>query len=299
MNTQLWTQIADQLSRTLHASCVVRSTRRLGGGSINAAWLMETAQDNFFVKLNSADKLEMFVAEAQGLAAIAATRTLRTPTPICYGTVDWQAYLVLEYIALGPGEPAAQAVLGERLAAMHRVTRATHGWTRDNTIGTTPQHNNPTADWTEFWREQRLGFQLRLAAQHGYADRLQALGTRLLAQLPALLAGHAPSASLLHGDLWSGNYGFDGRGAPVIFDPAVYYGDRETDLAMTELFGGFSGHFYRAYDAAYPLPAGYAQRKSLYNLYHVLNHLNLFGGSYLHQAEQLMSQLLRAVVTHR
>lgn len=295
MNTQLWAQIADHLSQTLHTPCVVRSARTLGGGSINAAYLLETAQDNFFVKLNSADKLEMFVAEAQGLAAIAAAQTLRTPTPICYGTVGGQAYLVLEYIAMGPGDPAAQAALAQQLAAMHRVTRDRHGWIRDNTIGATPQHNTPTADWIEFWREQRLGFQLRLAAQRGYGGRLQALGTRLLTQLPALLAGHAPSAGLLHGDLWSGNYGFDTLGTPVIFDPAVYYGDRETDLAMTELFGGFSAHFYRAYEAAYPLPAGYALRKPLYNLYHVLNHLNLFGGSYLHQAEQMMVRLLGAV----
>jgi fructosamine-3-kinase len=145
----------------------------------------------------------------------------------------------------------------------------------------------------EFWRTQRLGFQLRLAAGNGYGGRLQTQGERLLTELPALLAGHTPPAALLHGDLWSGNYSVDVGGAPVIFDPALYYGDRETDLAMTELFGGFSPRFYQAYNDAYPLSEGYRLRKSLYNLYHVLNHLNLFGGGYLAQAEQLLGGLLR------
>ncbi|MHB8745899.1 MAG: fructosamine kinase family protein [Gammaproteobacteria bacterium] len=292
MNTILWTHIADHLSQALGTSFVARAPRALGGGCINATYLLESATEGFFVKLNAAHSLDMFVAEAQGLAEIAASKTLRTPTPICYGAANGQAYLVLEYIAMDAGQPAAQQVFGRQLAAMHRVTRDAHGWTRDNTIGAIPQHNTPNADWLKFWGEQRLGFQLRLAAENGHGGRLQKLGERLQAQLPALFAGHAPRASLLHGDLWSGNYGFDTQGAPLVFDPAVYFGDRETDLAMTELFGGFSSHFYRAYEEAYPLPEGYALRKTLYNLYHVLNHLNLFGGSYLAQAEQMIVRLL-------
>ncbi len=150
----------------------------------------------------------------------------------------------------------------------------------------------------EFWLTQRLGFQLQLAAAKGYSGRLQSQGERLLTELPALLAGHSPPP-LLHGDLWSGNYSVDACGAPVIFDPAIYYGDRETDIAMTELFGGFSPRFYQAYNEVYPLPEGYRLRKSLYNLYHVLNHLNLFGGGYMAQAEQLIGSLLREVASRR
>ena len=147
----------------------------------------------------------------------------------------------------------------------------------------------------EFYRRERLGFQLALAAQHGYRGQLQALGEQLLALLPAFFSTYRPVASLLHGDLWGGNHAATADGEPVIFDPAVYYGDREADLAMTELFGGFGEGFYRAYRVAWPLDPGYPVRKHLYNLYHVLNHLNLFGGGYATQAERLMRGLLAEV----
>ncbi len=143
-----------------------------------------------------------------------------------------------------------------------------------------------------FWREHRLGFQLELAVRHGAGSRIADAGSRLQEALPQLLEGHRPAASLLHGDLWSGNYSFTRAGEPVIFDPAVYYGDREADLAMTELFGGFSQRFYEAYREAWPLDAGYSVRKVLYNLYHVLNHFNLFGGGYLSQAQGMIDRLL-------
>ena len=182
--------------------------------------------------------------------------------------------------------------LGRGLAFMHRFHAAHFGWHRDNTIGATPQINTPAADWIGFWRKQRLGFQLALARENGYRGRLLAQGERLLGQLPVFFSGHEPRPSLLHGDLWSGNAAFMRDGTPVMFDPAVYYGDREADIAMTELFGGFSADFYRAYDEAYPREPGYATRKQLYNLYHVLNHLNLFGGGYHAQAERMIEQLL-------
>jgi fructosamine-3-kinase len=182
--------------------------------------------------------------------------------------------------------------LGRNLARMHRVTGSRFGWHRDNTIGATPQVNTASEDWIAFWREQRLGFQLNLAAAKGHGGRLIANGMRLMERLPAFFPGGRPQPSLLHGDLWSGNAARTAEGEPVIFDPAVYYGDREADLAMTELFGGFPRPFYEAYAAEYPLDPGYAARKPLYNLYHVLNHLNLFGGGYGAQALRLMEQLL-------
>ncbi|MGB8408842.1 MAG: fructosamine kinase family protein, partial [Gallionella sp.] len=166
------------------------------------------------------------------------------------------------------------------------------GFDHDNFIGTTPQPNGWKNNWIDFWRENRLGFQLRLAAQNGYGGQLQDLGVRLLDALPVFFNSYTPQPSLLHGDLWGGNHAYLPDGTPVIFDPATYYGDRECDLAMTELFGGYSAEFYAAYRAAYPPDAGYAVRRDLYNLYHVLNHANLFGGGYARQAEQMMQKLL-------
>ena len=179
---------------------------------------------------------------------------------------------------------------------MHRVTRERFGWDTDNTIGSTLQINTCEHDWVDFWRTQRLQFQLQLAAENGHGGRLQSQGEKLLDAFPALFVGYSPPASLLHGDLWSGNYAFNRSGEPVIYDPAVYYGDREADLAMTELFGGFGADFYAAYRANYPLDAGYGVRKTLYNLYHILNHLNIFGEGYRSQAYRMMDALLAELV---
>jgi fructosamine-3-kinase len=216
------------------------------------------------------------------------------PKPLCHGISDGQSYLVMEAITSGQGGHGGQATatLGTQLAQMHRCTQDQFGWLRDNTIGSTPQHNTQDGDWTQFWREQRLGFQLELAACNGYRGELQRKGAQLMAALDGILDGHRPLPSLLHGDLWSGNYSVDDQGRPVIFDPATYYGDREADLAMTELFGGFGSEFYRAYRQEWPLDDGYPRRRTLYNLYHILNHLNLFGGGYAGQAEQMMDSLL-------
>jgi protein-ribulosamine 3-kinase len=232
----------------------------------------------------------MFAAEARGLHELRDSHSLRVPEPLCWGADGQSAWLVLEDLALGgSGDPAA---LGRGLAGLHRVTQAQFGWVQDNTIGSTPQINSPEPDWVVFWREHRLRFQLDLAARQGYDGRLRERGERLLGEFPRLFAAYRPVGSLLHGDLWSGNYAYTREGEPVIFDPAVYYGDREADLAMTELFGGFGRAFYAAYCEAYPLDEGYAVRKTLYNLYHVLNHLNLFGGGYLSQAQAMIDRLL-------
>ena len=263
--------------------------RTVSGGSINQSYLLADDERRFFVKLNDAKRLPMFEAEAAGLQQILASNTVRAPQPLCHGLGGDQAFLVMEYLDLrGQGDAAA---LGEQLAAMHRPPQAYFGGSRDNTLGSTPQTNTQTATWIHFWREQRLGYQLRLAAQNGYGGKLQTQGEKLLAGLDQFFTGYQPQASLLHGDLWGGNHAYLADGTPVIFDPAVYYGDRETDLAMTELFGGFAPAFYAAYRAAWPLDAGYAVRKTLYNLYHILNHANLFGGGYATQAQQMMAQL--------
>jgi protein-ribulosamine 3-kinase len=245
---------------------------------------------HFFIKLNTANRYAMFIAEASALDSIATSRTLRVPRLIAHGITGTHSYLVLEYLKLASHGNAR--LLGERLAAMHRCTSDRFGFAQDNYIGTSLQPNRWTDDWVTFWREQRLEFQLHLADQNGYRGKLQDLGAALMDALPDFFEGYTPQASLLHGDLWSGNHAYLPDGIPASYDPAAYYGDRECDLAMTELFGGYPAEFYAAYRSSYPIDAGYEKRRDLYNLYHILNHANLFGGGYIRQAEQMMQKLL-------
>jgi fructosamine-3-kinase len=291
---QVAARIAAQVGEAAGHPFAAALARDVGGGCINRALTLSDGVHGYFVKLNRGERLPMFEAEAAGLAELAASGTLRVPRPLCTGIAGDYAYLAMEHIDLGGRPATGGAQAGRLLAALHRTTRRQFGWVRDNTIGSTPQGNTWDGDWARFWAERRLGFQLELAARNGYGGPLQRAGEALCSALPALL-GHAPPASLLHGDLWGGNMAFARSGEAVIFDPAVYYGDREADLAMTELFGGFGGDFYAAYREAWPLDTGYRTRKDLYNLYHVLNHLNLFGGGYLGQARDLLGRLLAQV----
>ncbi len=265
----------------------------LGGTPLNGTWRLDAGFDRFFVKINTAAGLPMLEAEADGLRELARARAIRVPAPVAFGEAGGVAFLALEWLEFSGG--GRDAALGAGLAQMQRTTAQAHGWHRDNTIGTTPQANARSDDWATFFRDRRIAPQLALAASKGHGGRLQRDGERLLAAIPALLAGHAPAPSLLHGDLWSGNAARLASGEPVIFDPAVHFGDREADLAMTELFGGFGTDFYAAYAEAWPLAPGYATRRTLYNLYHVLNHLNLFGCGYRAQAEAMIAGLLASV----
>ncbi|MCR4300813.1 MAG: fructosamine kinase family protein [Sulfuricaulis sp.] len=285
----IWASIAQRVSEATGTPFVVKSHDAVGGGCINSATVLEDGRRRFFVKLNDAGRLAMFEAEAEGLKEIAQSRSVQVPRPVCFGTDDGSAYLVLEHLNLTGADGHCLEQLGRELAQMHRATQKNFGWRLDNTIGSTPQINTPGTDWIEFWREHRLGFQLDLATRNG--RNLMRRGERLMADLGEFFRAYRPTPSLLHGDLWGGNVGAVG-GRPVIFDPAVYYGDREADLAMTELFGGFSSRFYQAYRETWPLDTGYKVRKTLYNLYHVLNHFNLFGGGYASQAERMLDSLL-------
>jgi len=266
--------------------------RAVGGGDINRTEVLEGGGRRYFVKLNDAARIDMFEAESAGLAEIAESKSVRVPQPICSGAHGGQAYLVLEYLDINHCTDKAEERLGRQLAAMHRNTSDRFGWHRDNTIGSTRQINNRENNWVTFYRESRLRFQLVLAEENGFGGNLVQRGERLLETLPAFFTNHKPQPSLLHGDLWGGNHAALRDGTPVIFDPAVYYGDREADLAMTELFGGFGSGFYAAYRETWPLDPDYRVRRDLYNLYHVLNHLNLFGGGYREQAERLIERLL-------
>ncbi len=234
-----------------------------------------------FLKTNEAHHADAFAAEADGLSALRAAGCT-APEPFAQGAIDREAYLMMQFLDLrSSGDFAAT---GRMLARVHRARGQQFGWRRDNYIGSTPQANGWWDNWAAFWRERRMAPQLDLARRNGF--RIE------IGNVCDVLEDHAPLPSLLHGDLWSGNAGFLGDGGPVLFDPAVYYGDREADLAMTELFGGFPREFYAAYEEAWPLPPGYELRKHLYNLYHLLNHLNLFGGGYLRQVESTLGLLL-------
>ncbi len=290
---RMWSEITRQISQSTDKQFEIIDRKSVGGGCINQAYIISDDRSNkYFIKLNQPSLVEMFVAEAKGLQEMAETATIKVPVPICWGVAASNSYLVLEFLDLTDrGNPKDWAQLGRNLAAMHdyRISSTPKfGWHLNNTIGSTPQVNTWETNWTTFLTHHRIGYQLKLAQLKGghfpKADRL-------LAAIPEILADYYPQPSLVHGDLWGGNASFTTASIPVIFDPATYWGDREVDLAMTELFGGFPAAFYRGYACVYPLDPGYDRRKTLYNLYHLLNHYNLFGGSYQSQANNSIDLL--------
>jgi protein-ribulosamine 3-kinase len=264
---------------SLRAELGIENAAPVSGGCIHDCFSVSVGGKRRFLKVNSKRYAAAFAAEADGLLALRAAG-LPAPEPLSSGSAGGHAYLLLEFLELNGKKDFPE--LGRLLARSHRTSGPRFGWQRDNFIGATPQANGWCDDWAEFWLERRLRPQIELAARNGFRLSIAPL---------ELLRDHRPQPCLLHGDLWSGNVGFTMNG-PVVFDPAVYYGDREADLAMTELFGGFPPEFYRAYREAWPLEEGYERRKHLYNLYHLLNHLNLFGGGYLGQVESTLGLLL-------
>ena len=260
----------------------------IGGGCIHEAFRF----GEFFVKCNTPSNLGMFRAEERGLRALRETGTIRIPAPICAGRTSSQAYLVLEHLPLGGDRARAQEELGRQLAAMHGCVAPEFGADHDNYIGATPQPNRRRTSWITFLREERLRHMFGLAEGRGF--RISG-GSQLLDHLERFFEEGEPVPSPLHGDLWGGNADALQDGTPVVFDPAFYHGDREADLAMTTLFGGFGPAFHAAYQEAWPLPAGHERRRDLYNLYHILNHAILFGGGYARQAQEMTDGLLRSI----
>lgn len=284
--------IAAALTQALDSTVDERSQQAVAGGSFHRCLRYQTVQGPIFVKAGEAAAADMFAAEAAGLMELARAEAVRVPKVVARGIHQSGAFLALEWIELSSPTKASEALLGEQLAWQHRRTQRQFGWDRDNTIGSTPQRNGWSAQWVAFLRERRLLFQLDLAERNGAAARPIERGRLLCQLLDAFFSSYDPAPSLLHGDLWVGNWGTDEDGLPVIFDPAVYYGDREADIAMSRLFGGFGHAFYTAYQSTWPLDAGAGTRSALYNLYHVLNHYNLFGGGYLSQAQSMIDRLL-------
>jgi protein-ribulosamine 3-kinase len=246
----------------------------------------------YFAKVVPLDDEPRLTAEREGLEALRATGAVRVPQVIEGGRDEERAWLLLEWMEPGSLAGPSAVALGTQLAAMHRIAQKRFGWERDNYIGGSVQANGWSDDWLAFWQEKRLMAQLRLAARNRLPSRLIDRGERLAADCGAFFSNYVPQKSLLHGDLWGGNAFALPDGTPVIFDPAVYVGDREADLAMTTLFGGFPADFQSAYRAAWPLDDGYRVRRDFYNLYHVLNHANLFAGGYVRQSQDLVERLI-------
>ncbi|MDB9420742.1 fructosamine kinase family protein [Microcystis aeruginosa] len=286
----MWTQIARHITQTTEKPFGIEKSHPVSGGCINQGYAISGNGLIYFVKINQANQEAMFAAEALGLKQIHATKTIRVPEPICWGIADKSSYLVLEWLEFGGGNSQSWEKMGRNLARLHQVSLSDRfGWHCNNTIGSTPQINTVSNSWADFFAHQRIGYQLRLAKERGgnFPDEDQ-----VIPAISEILSHHQPHPSLVHGDLWSGNAAITVDGEPVILDPATYWGDREVDLAMTELFGGFPAAFYRGYNDVFPLDAGYQKRKTLYNLYHILNHFNLFGGGYASQANRMLQEIL-------
>lgn len=267
-----------------------------GGGASTQAVHDTVTNTKYFVKA-ARNNLDMLRAEYLGVKAMAESKTIKVPTPVVFGEYPQgnRAFVIFEWLEFTSG--GSQYELGQQLAKMHRSTspNGKFGFDVDNTIGATPQLNLPWMDnWADFWCELRLGHMLKLTNN---ARLSQAQADKLRAKTRELLS-HNPEPSLIHGDLWGGNKGFckdleTGKVVPCIFDPATYYGDREADVAMTYVFGGFSSEFYKGYNDEWPLPKGHEKRRTVYNLYHILNHQVLFGGMYMNQARGMIDEILR------
>ncbi len=289
MDATLQHEIEEAMAENLGNGVRIVATRAVGGGCVNSCEVIKTdGGETFFVKSNAAVADDFFTREAEGLLAIAATGLLRAPKPIVAGggprgeDARCPQFLIMEYLESARPCEDFDEKMGRGLAGMHRATAERFGFETDNYIGATEQPNAQHENWPEFFATRRLGHQLDVARRRGYATAELEKGIELLtARLPDLLGGHAPLPSLLHGDLWGGNFMVGPEGEPVLIDPAVYYGDREADLAMTQLFGRFESAFYSAYEETWPLEAGYEERRDIYNLYHLMNHMNLFGLSYM------------------
>ncbi|MEM7283511.1 MAG: fructosamine kinase family protein [Pseudomonadota bacterium] len=254
-----------------------------------STWKITTNSGLLFAKVSASDK--SLVAEKQGLDRIRKSRSVRVPDLLELVTVENASCALFEWLSLDAKTVESAAILGSQLAMMHQTISTFCGLETDNFIGANIQTNRLSDNWPAFFCDYRLKPQFQQAAQNGLATTDYDAGMLLLREIHHFFDGYQPEFSLLHGDLWGGNWGTLITGEPVIFDPASYYGDRETDLAMTELFGGFDGSFYSAYREAWPLDDGYETRRDLYNLYHVLNHFNLFGAGYQGQVSRLIQQL--------
>jgi len=276
-------------------SSPVRDVNAVGGGCISQAAAV-TLEDSstYFIKWNASAPAGFFAAEATGLRELAKPAVIKVPEVISFSDSpqnDCPAYIVLEYLCPGSHSKGADEELGQKLALLHQRRKPHCGSMPDNFIGKLSQENPAVEVWSDFFFENRLLVQMRLGQERGWVDsQLQNLFSQKEQTIRALLQNEVEEASLLHGDLWSGNVYWSDAG-PVLIDPAVYYGSREADIAFTELFARFGSSFYHAYNEALPLCPGYQERKEVLNLYHLMTHSNLFGGSYISSVYQTIKRL--------
>ncbi|MGL6261774.1 fructosamine kinase family protein [Vibrio sp. WXL210] len=288
----MWRAIEQAISERLGAPFVIKEHEKITGGDINQAYVFGDGEQRFFAKVNDKSHLERFQLEAEQLDRLQASNTVQVPDLIAVGHSKQHAWLILEYLVLKPLDSCGGSYeFGSQLAQLHRWgEQKEYGYDVDNFIGATFQPNTWMKNWSHFFSEQRIGWQLQLLKEKGVHivdldEFVELVHQKLL--------HHNPRPSLLHGDLWHGNAAQSVAG-PVMYDPACYWGDRECDIAMTELFGGFDQRFYQGYNDEWQLDKSYPQRQPIYQLYHLLNHLNLFGGDYLSQTQKLIDKIMRA-----
>jgi fructosamine-3-kinase len=284
----MWQAIAEHINNELEGKFEIEHKAQLTGGNINLAYHISGHNQQYFVKINQREQLEQFETEVLSLKAMHHAHCIRVPAVICAGQTIDKAFLVLEYLPFEGETVTGWQNLAQQLAKLHmQHDQAMYGFDWDTLLGSTTQPNKWQSNWSSFFSEQRIGWLLQLLLEQGFGfGKID----YLVEQCRQRLQHYQPPPSLLHGDLWRGNVGFVAD-SPAVFDPACYFGDRETDLAYSTLFGRFPEPFYQAYNEFYPLDKAYEERKDLYNLYHVLNHAYLFRGAYLVQAQELIKQL--------
>ena len=268
----------------------IRGAQPVGGGCINSSYCIKTGSGKYFLKWNDATRYPgMFEAEARGLALLLKSKTLRVPVVLDTGITGSDSFILMEWIEAGKKQRNFWMEFGRKLAHLHKNSNEKFGLDHDNYIGSLKQKNNPHASWSSFFYEERLLPQFEMARYSGLLDKASDQQLQQLAKLlPEIMPDEA--SSFLHGDLWTGNYLVDEKGEACLMDPAVYYGHREVDLAMTRLFGGFDEEFYMSYEEEYPLKPGFENRVDLHNLYPLLVHVNLFGGGYVSQVKSILSR---------
>ena len=285
----------DEINKLLEPllGTTIKSSYATGGGSINQTQVLElTNGERVFMKQNSNPPTDFFLAEVKGLRLLTkAKKGPRIPKPIALQSGPRPTFLIMEYLESSNESKNFSDGLARKLAELHRISQDHFGLDHDNFIGSTPQKNNLEKDGIIFFRDHRIQFQRQLAQKAGLLPvSIDKKFDSLCENLNRFLDTSGERPALMHGDLWSGNYFPDSKGNPCIFDPAVYYGLREADIAMTELFGRLPDRFYDAYHEAFPMNHGYHERKDIYNLYHLLNHLNLFGSSYLSSVQKIVNR---------
>lgn len=292
INADLLNNIAQALSDKLNEKIEFEMTASVGGGSINQTYQLKTETKSYFLKVNSATQFpKMFQREAEGLKALKLCNAILVAEPLLYGDFEDQSWLLMNFIDSGQKGSSFWKDFGKQLSDLHRNSKEKFGFENDNFIGSLPQSNQWMTTWSEFFIEQRLEPLVKLARDE---DKIDSGMASSFDKLYRMLEGFFPEEvpALIHGDLWSGNFMSTATGDPIIFDPAVYYGHREMDIGMSKLFGGFELDFYHAYNEFFPLEKGWQERLQMANLYPLMVHVNLFGGSYLQDVRGILRKLV-------